>query len=26
LMSEAFDLNRDAIYEDLYKTLGRGPS
>ncbi|MEP3299575.1 MAG: nucleoside hydrolase [Pseudoruegeria sp.] len=25
LMLEAFDLNRDAIYEDLYKTLERAP-
>lgn len=25
LMSEAFDLNRDAIYEDLYRTLARAP-
>lgn len=25
LMAEAFDLNRDAIFEDLYRTLERAP-
>jgi inosine-uridine nucleoside N-ribohydrolase len=25
LMSEAYDLNRDAIFEDLYRTLALGP-
>lgn len=25
LMSEAYDLNRDAIFEDLYRTLARAP-
>lgn len=26
LMSEAFDVNRDLIFEDLYRTLERAPS
>lgn len=26
LMAEAFDLNRDAIFEDLYQTLERAPN